>query len=156
MKKNLLVFVTLLIACSSWSFASDKTNLDGAVQTAVENDECDQATVVGALPFTDNVTASQATADGSDPELSCGSGGGGRTVWYTFTAVSTAYVSINTFGSNYDTVLGLFTGSCGSLSEMACNDDAQATQSEIVFEAQVGQSYIIHVAEWNGDHGAGN
>ncbi|MFQ6093810.1 MAG: hypothetical protein ACE5OR_14240, partial [bacterium] len=121
-----------------------------------QNDECDQATVVAGIPFTDSINTRICTSNPGDPVLSCADGGGGKTVWYTFTPTDEVFVSINTRGSSpddYDTALGLFTGSCGGLVEIACNDDIRLgviRQSEILFLAQAGVTYTIHVAEWNG------
>ncbi|MFQ5583707.1 MAG: sialidase family protein, partial [Calditrichia bacterium] len=123
---------------------------------AVSNDECATATVIPGPPYTDNVNTTLATPNPSDPVLSCGGGGGGNTVWYVYTPASSTWVSANTFGSDYDTVLGLFTGSCGSLVEESCNDDAVGLQSEIIWEAQAGVTYYILVAEYGGGSGGGN
>ena len=112
--------------------------------------------MITSLPFTNMVDTRQATDDANDPVLSCADGGGGKTVWYSFTSASDVFVSVSTIGSSpndYDTALGIFTGSCGSLVEILCNDDVDlgvVRQSEIKFMAQAGVTYIIHVAEWNG------
>ncbi|MFQ5706800.1 MAG: hypothetical protein ACE5HO_05080 [bacterium] len=120
----------------------------------VTNDDCASATVVTSLPFTDALNTTAATDDPNDPVLSCGDGGGGKTVWYSWTPATDMFVTVNTFGSGpqaYDTVLGIFTGPCDTLVEMICNDDAGGeNKSEILFQAQGGVTYIIHVAEWNG------
>ena len=38
-------------------------------------------------------------------------------------------LTIDTFGSDYDTVLAVWTGSRGSLTNVACNDDSSGLQS---------------------------
>jgi hypothetical protein len=48
---------------------------------------------------------------------------GGRSVWYTYTPAETAPKVISLEGSSYDTVLGVYTGSLGSLTEVAWNND---------------------------------
>ncbi|RMI17384.1 MAG: T9SS C-terminal target domain-containing protein [Calditrichaeota bacterium] len=120
------------------------------------NDACSTATAITALPFADNVDATTATPDPTDPVLSCGMGGGGNTVWYVFTPAASMTVSVSTSGSNYDTVLGLLTGTCGALTEVACNDDAIGLQSVIVFTAQAGVTYYIMVGEFGGPGIGGN
>ena len=120
------------------------------------NDECATATTVGPLPYTDNLNTTLATVGANDPVLSCADGGGGKTVWYTFTPAQNVYVKVSTVGSSpddYDTALGIFTGTCGALTEIRCNDDAatgDTRHAELSFAAAAGQAYIIHVAEWNG------
>jgi len=47
-------------------------------------------------------------------------------MWFTYTPVSTGYLKIQVdsyTGSNTDTVLQVYTGSCGSLVNAGCNDD---------------------------------
>src|SRR5262249_25960836 len=54
---------------------------------------------------------------------------------------------------DYDVAFGLYTGTCGTLTEVACNDDivqGQLRQAEINFHVQAGVTYILQVAEWNG------
>jgi streptogramin lyase len=120
------------------------------------NDECTTATTIGSVQYVDSIDATMATANGSDPVLSCGGGGGGRTVWYTFTPSNSMQVTAITFGSNYDTVLGIFIGSCGSLEEIHCDDDELGVQSAVTWNALEGVTYYIHVAEFSGGSGAGN
>jgi PKD repeat protein len=52
----------------------------------------------------------------------------------------------DTFGSGYDTVLSAWTGSQGSLSLVACNDDFSGAQSKITFSAAAGTTYYFMVA----------
>lgn len=130
--------------------------LASVLQAQPANDECATATTVSALPFTDQVNTRLATVGTNDPVLSCADGGGGKTVWYSFTPGNDVFVTVNTRGSSpndYDTALAIFLGSCDSLIAILCNDDislGQIRQSEILFQAQAGVTYIIHVAEWNG------
>jgi hypothetical protein len=120
------------------------------------NDECATATVVSQLPFQDEVDTRTATVQANDPPLPCADGGGGKTVWYKFTPGQTMAVNVSTVGStpeDYDTALGVFTGSCADLSLIVCNDDlilGVVRQADTSFVAQAGQTYYILVAEWNG------
>jgi len=130
--------------------------LPARIFAQVTNDECVTATTVGTLPFMDQVNTRLATVGVNDPALSCADGGGGKTVWYIFTATRDTVISVNTRGSSpegYDTAIAIFTGACDTLVELRCNDDIVSgteRQSEIIFEAQAGETYIIHIAEWNG------
>ena len=51
----------------------------------------------------------------------------------------------------YDTVLGVWTGSRGSLSNVECNDDigGGVYQSQVQFVPAPGTTYYIEVADWN-------
>lgn len=123
---------------------------------APANDECAGAITVGSLPYTNTQNTRLATPNVADPILLCADSGHGKTVWYQYTADSTTYVSFSTSGSTpttYDVALGLYTGTCGALVEVECNDDiipGSVRQAEITYLVQAGTTYIIHVAEWKG------
>ncbi len=69
-----------------------------------------------------------------------------NSAWWNWTAPSSGTVTLNTFGSDYDTTLGVYTGSAlNSLSEVASNDDFGSLQSQVVFDAIAGTTYQIAV-----------
>jgi len=82
---------------------------------------------------------------------------GGGTVWYRWTATGTGQATFNTEGSNYDTMLGVYTGtSVGGLSLITANDDVQngVIRTSIVnFNVTAGTTYRIVVDGWNGETG---
>ena len=65
---------------------------------------------------------------------------------------------VETCGSDFDTLLGVYTGTpVGSLTAVASNDDACGsglTQSRVVFTATAGQTYRIAVDGYNNGPGA--
>ncbi|PYK65642.1 MAG: hypothetical protein DME21_00610 [Verrucomicrobia bacterium] len=82
---------------------------------------------------------------------------GGHSVWYRWTAPLSGSATIDTLGSDFDTLLGVYTGnSVSSLTTIASNDDISSTiwQSRVNFTAMAGATYQIAVDGWNG--GAGN
>jgi hypothetical protein len=109
------------------------------------NDDFDSATVVPGLPFTDQVNTTEATTAADDPECE----GQGPTVWYSFTPTEDLRVEANTFGSDYDTTLSVYTGAPGALTQIACNDDAAGSlQSRVRFDATAGQTYFFMVGSF--------
>jgi hypothetical protein len=60
---------------------------------------------------------------------------------------------IDTFGSDYDTLLHVFSEYCGGFT-MACNDDSVDVQSEVIVDLAAGFAYTIVVDGWGS--GAGN
>ena len=114
-----------------------------AMAVAPSNDDFASATSVPEpLPFTDAVDTIDATSDVTDPVPSCVETS--HTVWYSFTPSATTFVQADTFGSDYDTTLSVWTGTEGSLSELVCNDDSQGSfQSRVPFEAVGGTTYHI-------------
>ena len=118
------------------------------------NDECATATVVGPLPFTVSQDTRLATPNASDPKFTCNDTAGlGKTVWFKYVATADTGVIFSTIGSgptaDYDIMLGLFSGSCGSLTYVDCNDDANGVrQSELYYKVKSGTTYYILIGEW--------
>ena len=122
----------------------------------LSNDECSGAMVISSLPFSVNQNTRLATPNATDPQITCNDTAGlGKTVWFKYTADTTRNVFFSTIGStptaDYDIMMGVFTGSCGSLTQVKCNDDANGVrQSEVFLTVQSGTTYYILVGEWNG------
>ncbi len=68
-------------------------------------------------------------------------------VWYQFTALTTGTVLITLDGnSNFDGVLEVFKGNCGSLSYVSCSDVTQkGGQESVTVNALAGTNYKIRV-----------
>lgn len=81
----------------------------------------------------------------------------GHTVWYQWQAPSSVSTTITTQGSEFDTLLAVYTGSSlGSLTRVAFNDDVQdgvSVTSSVSFRAMAGTTYKIAVDGWAGDKG---
>ena len=116
---NLVTGTPYIIRCAMWSSSATP----GAVTMTVTsvggagNDMC-AAPISLALPANTGGSTACATPDGTS---SCDSVG--KDVWYKFTTTSAGPIHIDTCGSSIDTVITLYTGTCGSLTEIACNDD---------------------------------
>jgi hypothetical protein len=84
---------------------------------------------------------------------------GGQSVWWRFAAPVSGPVTVRTCGSNFDTLLAVYTGtSVGALDSMAQNDDNLAAcgtdlQSQVTFSANAGTTYFIAVDGFNGVQG---
>ena len=92
--------------------------------------------------------ASEPFRDGAAPVAS---------VWYKWRASSGGFVTINTLGSSFDTVLAVYTGSSlFNLTEIASNDDSSDsgdTTSKLRFTATAGVTYYIMVDGYLGESG---
>jgi hypothetical protein len=102
----------------------------------------------GSQTITNHMTQSS-----NDPALACAWNKssdftGYRTVWYRFTAVANGWVSIETAGSTYDTILSVYVGSCGTKVQIACNDDFVGFTSRVNFPVSTGFTYYIEAADW--------
>ena len=71
---------------------------------------------------------------------------GGKSVWYRWTAPASGPVTVSTEGSDFDTLLAVYTGTAvGSLTTVGSNDDADAgiVTSRLTFSAVSGTLYRI-------------
>jgi Ca2+-binding RTX toxin-like protein len=97
--------------------------------------------------FTDNLSTIDATSEyGTEPLLSsCTQFAKGHTVWYGLTISAGSQVSVDTIGSNFDSVLVVYTGaSLGSLSAIACDDDSGGGVTSLLgFTASTSTTYWI-------------
>jgi hypothetical protein len=120
-------------------------------------DQCSNATPLVLsfdIPATGGATLTNGyTEEITDPSFVCMFGlpvstSGFRTAWYELVAEDTSRVTITTEGTDYDTVLGIYSGSCDSLASLACSDDNRGFQSSVSFQVVRGQSYFVLVADY--------
>ncbi len=80
-------------------------------------------------------------------ELSHANNAGGSSVWWRWTASAAGQVSLDTTGSSFDTLLGVYTGtSVSTLSKKAANDNnGSLVTSALVFQAVSGTQYQFAV-----------
>lgn len=127
--------------------------------SAPANDEFDHARPIDSIPYTGSQNTADATKRLSDP-FTC-EGKVGRTVWYSLRRANGVNLTVDTFGSDYDTVLTVYdrdsqTGVSGpaGLRRIACNDDTGTTQSSVQFRARANVTYYIMVGTYDvGDGG---
>jgi len=113
-----------------------------ALAAVPTNDDFANATVVSATPFTDAVDTTDATSQATD-STGCG---GSHSVWYAYTASHNGTLTFDTSGSSFDTLLSAYTGTEGSLTQVACNDDANnGLQSQVSFDVTSGTTYHFMV-----------
>jgi len=118
------------------------------------NDDFDTPFGVVILPYGNSQDTIGATTGVDDPDFTCVSGQKNNSVWYQYNAIKPDTLSIDTFGSNYDTVLAVWTGSRGSLTSIACNDDYSSLQSKVEFSVTAGNTYYIEIASYSPGGGA--
>jgi hypothetical protein len=71
---------------------------------------------------------------------------GGASVWYRWMAPANGRAFLSTCGSDFDTLLAVYTGdSVGTLAQVVANDDACGLQSQTSFVASEGVTYRIAV-----------
>ncbi|MCD6050876.1 MAG: subtilase family protein [Verrucomicrobia bacterium] len=80
----------------------------------------------------------------------------GRSLWWVWTAPSNLVIDIDTEGSNYDTILGVYTGTAVDDLEIIGQDDdaGEGVTSRVIFTAVAGTTYYIAVDGFAGDSGS--
>ncbi|SVC13483.1 uncharacterized protein METZ01_LOCUS266337, partial [marine metagenome] len=75
-------------------------------------------------------------------------------IWYKWTAPSAGTLVLDTFGSDFDTTLAVYTGSnIGSLVNQASNDDSGGVQSRVSLTVSAGITYQTAIDGWHGRTG---
>jgi hypothetical protein len=113
--------------------------------------------VVSGSPLT--VTGSNAgtTAEPGEPNPA-GLNRNSRTVWIAWRATYSGSVTIDTIGSSFDTVLGVYTGTVlSSLTVIDVDDDGGGNNASLItFNAVAGTTYNVQVAGFNNNFRVGN
>jgi len=80
---------------------------------------------------------------------------GGKSLWWSWTTTKNCTVTISTVGSNFDTVLAVYTGTTlSALTTVASDDDGGGSSTSLVtFSAIAGTTYQIAVDGYDGDSG---
>ena len=121
---------------------------------APSNNDFSARTTLGSVAnFTINSTNIEATMEAGEPTLG---GIAGSSVWYEWIAPSTGWVSLTTVGSDFDTVIGVFTGSAvNALTQVGFNDESfdltelgTGHTSRLQLKTVSGTSYKIMVSGW--------
>ena len=121
--------------------------------SAPPNDDFNAALLITTLPYQHSEDTRAATVAPDDPDMGCGAGVNSNTVWYYLVPSFYGFIEANTFGSDYDTVLAVFTGTRGALNRITCNDDASGLQSQVTFEVIPNQAYYLEVADYGSPGG---
>ena len=143
----------------------------GVTVPALGNDECSTATVlVDDVPAAFDTTAATSSANPAPDETLCPNtflawGTTNPDVWFRFTAPENGRASFTTCSAagSLDTSMVLYTGTCASLTQVACNGDAAPNGScqqyySLIsdFEVVGGTTYFVRIGGYEGDQGTGN
>ncbi|HSD14856.1 MAG TPA: GEVED domain-containing protein [Flavobacterium sp.] len=144
-----------------WEYGNDNNGTFGICATtppaAPTNDNCS-----GAIALTVNTSCSYttytnagATASSGAPAPSCASYSGGD-VWFSAVVPASGEVTIDTqTGVILDSGIAIYTGACGTLTQIACDDDSSvngAMSSATVTGLTPGTTIYIRVWEYSNDN----
>ncbi len=106
------------------------------------------------LPYTNSQSTVGATAEPGEPIPPSGQGCSTNmdtTVWYKHTPSSSQTLIADTFGSDYDTQLIVWSGtSIGTVTFVGCNDDTVGLQAQVTFSASAGTTYYFQIDGFDG------
>jgi hypothetical protein len=113
---------------------------------------CPDQAIMDDLPIS-LMGSNQGTGDDFDPSCDVGSFGG-EDVSFTWTAPADGSYQIDTFGSDYDTVLTVQDGTCVDGPELGCNDDGDPMditlfQSMLIVDLLMGQEITIQLDSYD-------
>jgi uncharacterized repeat protein (TIGR01451 family) len=115
---------------------------------APTNDDFANALTIFTFPYSNTQNTASATTQAADPVYPCTGGQHYHSVWYAYTATVNGTLHVNTIGSNFDTVLAVWTGAWGSLTNVGCHDDISwpaNPQSTLDVSVVSGTTYYIEV-----------
>ena len=140
------VLAVIVLAIAAGSLAGR------ASAVAPENDAFDAAIELTGRSDAASGSNKDATKEPGEPnhadEL------GGASVWFHWTAPGTGETTIETCGSDFDTLLAAYTGNAvNALTKVASNDDACTFGSSITFTAEEAETYRIAIDGVDGETG---
>jgi Ca2+-binding RTX toxin-like protein len=136
-----------------WALSKQLTTNTEEERMAPVNDNFANRIVLNGSSI--SVTGTNVDSSGEPGEPSHGGSIPDRTVWWAWTAPASGEITIDTIGSNFDTTLGVYTGSAvNSLSTIASNDDTIDLISQVTFTATAGTTYQIAVDGFSGSEGS--
>ncbi|MDR3456038.1 MAG: immunoglobulin domain-containing protein [Verrucomicrobiae bacterium] len=138
------------LVTNAYGFAAS-TNATLKVIDTVSNDLCSGAVVITSYSYT-NVQSTVKASSYGDPLPDC-IDGFGNGVWYQFTPPVSGLLLADTLGSDFDTGLAVYTGSCGSFTEVACNDDYDGVTSALSLPTTAGTTYYLLIGGYDGHVG---
>jgi hypothetical protein len=119
------------------------------------NDDFGNAITVTGSSGATSGTSVDATQESGEPSGASIGSGSIKSVWWVWTAPGSGTAVVDTVGSNFNTVLSVYTGpSVNFLSTIVADDNSGGgVTSRVEFAAVTGQAYRIQVAGYNGETG---
>ncbi len=115
---------------------------------ALAQDECTGAIAVVLGP---NGPFTNVGSTTSVPAWPCGAGA--NDIWFVYCSPAAGPTTFDTCGGGYDSTIQVFSGTCGALVSLACNDDFCGLQSSVTIAAAACTRYFIRVGGFAGGTG---
>ncbi|MEZ4758103.1 MAG: GEVED domain-containing protein [Flavobacteriales bacterium] len=153
---GLTIGETYFVRVYAWGTGASNVNFNVCIGTQPPppaNDLCANAIAVSCNSVTNATTANSTTtgAPGTCSGYSMNTAGG---IWYTVQGFN-GTMTVDLSGSNFDTRLGIYTGSCGSLVCVAGDDDSgTGTTSLVTWTGSASQTYYLYVTGFSTNTGS--
>ncbi|MEZ4840849.1 MAG: hypothetical protein R2821_04880 [Flavobacteriaceae bacterium] len=127
---------------------------------APDNNNCFDATelIVGESDSENIITATNVGANNSGEQYPSCANYNGSDVWFTAQIPASGILTVETqdAGDDLDTGIAIYTGSCGNLTEIACNDDISRNNLYSQIELTGYSNTTVYIRAWtynNATHG---
>lgn len=122
-------------------------------------DNIQDAGIVTSGSFLSTTTNVNGTAQAGETLPTCGGTSQANSIWYRYTPGTTGTATFDLWGSSFDTVLSIWTGSAFPLTQVGCNDDRGTAEgggsTSLLRNVAVtgGTTYWIRVSGWQNASG---
>ncbi|QTA83685.1 Uncharacterized protein dnl_60990 [Desulfonema limicola] len=141
-------------SCTITAVYQGKTALYNITIINISNDNFTQALTISGISGGTAGSNLNAGKETGEPDHAYNSGG--SSLWWKWTAPESGYMLFNTYGSNFDTLLAVYTGTTlAELNELGSSDDdgSPDNNSGVVVQVQAGITYYIAVDGYDGSTG---
>lgn len=130
--------------------------VNGSILIPLPNDNCSGAISLNVNSGTTcTVTTAGSSVGATQSQAGC-AGTADDDVWYSFVATTTSHIVTATPGTITDIVLQVFSGTCGSLSSLACVDATiSSPETTTLTGLTPGNTYFVRVFSYDSSSGQG-
>ena len=150
------VTYTFRVTASNTTNTSTASTSSNSVVVGLSNNSFSAALPLIGVSGTETDSNENATLETNEPPLDAGTGG--ASVWYRYTPAQSGTLSVDTIGSDFDTVLTAYTGSTvNALNRVAFNDDISyfngVVTSAISLAVSANATYYFRVTSYGSTRG---
>lgn len=130
----------------SVTFTDSAGVVRGGTSVAVTTYNDNFANAITLTGVSGTTTANNIDASREPGEPNHAGGNGEKSLWWRWSPLSSGSITIDTFGSDFDTTLAVYTGTrVDALITVASNIHSNGLQSRVIFDATLGVEYYIAV-----------
>ena len=150
---------TYYVYVAHWLAGSTTTGtftISRSCSAPIGNDNCSNAINLTVNPTTTCTSTTAGSTIGASQSMAGCLGNADDDVWFSFVATSTIHNVTVTPGTLSDAVLQVFSGTCGSLTSLACVDNTiTGNESATVTGLTIGNTYYVRVYSYSNGSGQG-